>query len=59
MDMKVTDPVCGMRIEPSNAAAESNYQGQTYYFCSQECKSKFDKEPQKYVAVPTSQQGRS
>lgn len=49
MDTKVTDPVCGMRIEPSQAAAETNYQGQLYYFCSEECKSKFDRDPQKYT----------
>ncbi len=49
MDTKVTDPVCGMRLEPSKAAAESNYQGQTYYFCSQEDKRKFDAHPQKYT----------
>ncbi len=55
MDNKVTDPVCGMRMEPSKAAAESNYQGQTYYFCSKEDKMKFDKDPQKYTdrIVPT------
>ncbi len=49
MDNKVTDPVCGMRMEPSKAAAESNYQGRTYYFCSPEDKMKFDKDPQKYA----------
>ncbi len=49
MDNKVTDPVCGMQLEPSKATAESNYQGRTYYFCSQEDKMKFDKDPQKYV----------
>jgi P-type Cu+ transporter len=45
----VTDPVCGMVIEPAKAAAETTYRGQTYYFCSQECKAKFDKDPQKYA----------
>ena len=49
MDNKVTDPVCGMQLEPSKAAAESNYQGRTYYFCSQEDKMKFDEDPRKYL----------
>ena len=49
MDTKVTDPVCGMRIEPSQAAAESNYQGQTYYFCSEECKQQFEKESSRFM----------
>ncbi|WP_367079317.1 YHS domain-containing protein, partial [Luteitalea sp.] len=30
----VKDPVCGMTVEPAKAAATSEYQGQTYYFCS-------------------------
>ena len=43
------DPVCGMEVDPKTAANKSNYQGKTYYFCSQEDKKAFDKEPQKYV----------
>ena len=45
----VKDPVCGMEINPAEAAGKSEYQGQTYYFCSPGCKKAFDKEPQKYV----------
>jgi len=44
------DPVCGMTVDPKTAAGKSEYQGQTYYFCSPGCKKAFDKEPQKYVA---------
>ena len=43
------DPVCGMEIDEKTAAGRSEYQGQTYYFCSPGCKSDFDKEPEKYV----------
>lgn len=43
------DPVCGMDIDPKTAAGKSDYQGQTYYFCSPGCKKAFDKEPDKYV----------
>ncbi len=46
--MKVIDPVCGMTVEPIRAAGESTFQEQTYYFCSQACKGKFDSEPPKY-----------
>ena len=28
----------------------SDYNGSKYYFCSKECKSDFDKDPQKYLA---------
>ena len=43
------DPVCKMTVEPAKAAAQSTYRGQTYYFCSPECKKTFDKNPEKYV----------
>ena len=43
------DPICGMDVDPKNAAGKSDYMGQTYYFCSTGCKKAFDKEPQKYV----------
>ena len=43
------DPVCGMDVEEKNAAATSEYNGQTYYFCAKVCKKAFDEEPAKYV----------
>jgi YHS domain-containing protein len=47
----VKDPVCGMEIDPKNAAGKTEYKGQTYYFCSAGCKKAFDKEPEKYVGI--------
>jgi Cu+-exporting ATPase len=46
---KVTDPVCGMSIDPSTAAATRDYNGQTYYFCSNGCAESFEKDPASYV----------
>ena len=43
------DPVCGMTVGPTKAAAASEYEGQTYYFCSTACKAKFDANPGQYV----------
>lgn len=43
------DPVCGMEVNPSSAAASSECGGQTFYFCSVECKQKFDRNPQQYM----------
>jgi Cu+-exporting ATPase len=43
------DPVCGMTVDPGNAAGESEYQGTTYYFCSPKCKERFDKDPRLFV----------
>ena len=46
-----TDPVCGMSVDEQTAAATSTYGGKTYYFCAQECKTKFDANPQRYTEV--------
>jgi YHS domain-containing protein len=46
----VKDPVCGMDEDPKDAAAiglRTDYKGKTHSFCSDECKKKFDKEPEK------------
>lgn len=43
------DPVCGMEVDETKAAATSVYQGTTYYFCAKGCKVTFDKSPEKYV----------
>ncbi|HEX7395074.1 MAG TPA: YHS domain-containing protein [Anaerolineaceae bacterium] len=51
------DPVCGMEIDPKTAAGKSDYQGQTYYFCSVGCKKAFDQEPQKYVKAESGHSG--
>jgi YHS domain-containing protein len=40
----VKDPSCGMPVDPAKAAASGNTLlsgGTTYYFCSKECKQKF------------------
>jgi len=42
----VTDPVCGMQIDPAKAANKSDYKGKTYYFCSDHCKTTFDDNPE-------------
>ena len=36
------DPVCKMEVNPVSAEAQSEYGGQVFYFCSKECKRKFD-----------------
>lgn len=43
------DPVCGMEVNPVSAEAQSEYAGVTFYFCSQECRTKFDAEPRRYL----------
>ena len=45
----VKDPVCQMTIDPEHAAATSEYQGRTYYFCAVGCKTEFDRHPEEYA----------
>ena len=47
----VKDPVCGMEIDAATAAGSSEYDGVTYYFCAEACKTAFDAEPSKYVGA--------
>jgi P-type Cu+ transporter len=39
-----------MQVDPAKAAAQSEYQGKTYYFCHPGCKTKFDNNPTQYLA---------
>jgi YHS domain-containing protein len=43
------DPVCGMEVDENKAAGTSVYNGKKYYFCASSCKSRFEKEPEKYA----------
>jgi P-type Cu+ transporter len=44
-----TDPVCGMRIDPDDAAATAEHDGVTYAFCSEACHDAFVADPAAYV----------
>ncbi len=44
------DVVCGMQIDERTAAGKSEHRGKTYYFCSNGCKERFDRDPHKYAA---------
>jgi Cu+-exporting ATPase len=45
------DPVCGMGVSPATARAKVEYQGTMYYFCCPGCASKFQADPEKYLAA--------
>jgi len=51
---KVKDPVCGMEINPAQAAGQRDYDGATYFFCSDSCQKKFDADPAQYVTASES-----
>lgn len=40
----VRDPVCGMAIDPAQAFAERALGDETFYFCSEQCVGRFDRE---------------
>jgi YHS domain-containing protein len=46
---KVKDPVCGMEFDESQAEAQTTYQGQAYFFCSEECRKTFEENPAEFV----------
>jgi YHS domain-containing protein len=45
----VTDPVCQMKIRPSDAVMSIEHDGTTYYFCSKDCADTFRESPEDYV----------
>jgi P-type Cu+ transporter len=45
----VKDPVCGMSVSPDSAAGSFEYNGQTYYFCSEHCLQRFRKTPAQFI----------
>lgn len=53
-----TDPVCAMEVDEREAAGKSEYQGRAFYFCSEECKKEFDKNPERYVGRQAGGSGR-
>jgi Cu+-exporting ATPase len=45
------DPVCGMPVDPTRAAAKVEHAGKTFYFCSAGCGKKFAASPEKYPSA--------
>ena len=43
------DPVCGMKLNQSKILITSNFDGNTYRFCSTDCKEKFNAAPHQYM----------
>jgi len=45
---QATDPVCGMKVDPSVAEHAVDHRGEQFYFCSAGCKGKFLADPSQY-----------
>lgn len=50
------DPVCGIHVDERAAQPTqeytSQYAGQNFYFCSDDCKTTFDEAPEQYARKP-------
>jgi xanthine dehydrogenase accessory factor len=46
------DPVCGMSVIVASARQKAEVDGVAYYFCCANCRAKFLKDPQTYLAHP-------
>ena len=47
------DPVCGMTVDPADAAGSFEYNGLTYFFCSLGCLEKFRADPSGFLKPST------
>ncbi len=52
------DPVCGMTVDPANAAAAAEHKGEIYYFCSSACHDKFQATPERYLEAAGAEEHR-
>jgi P-type Cu+ transporter len=48
----VTDPVCGMMVDPKSTAHHLGLGDATYHFCSVRCLDKFKADPDRYLNPP-------
>jgi Cu+-exporting ATPase len=55
-DAMERDPVCGAALRPGQEGASITYQGQTFHFCSADCKRQFERNPKAYMTAPAESQ---
>ncbi|MEH6759354.1 MAG: YHS domain-containing protein, partial [Parasphingorhabdus sp.] len=46
----VTDPVCGMTVDPDKTGHHARHDARDYHFCSGGCKTKFVADPEYYIS---------
>jgi YHS domain-containing protein len=47
--LMAVDPVCKMEVDDTEPVARAEYNGNTYVFCSEQCKTTFERNPTEYV----------
>ena len=45
---QIKDPVCGMMIDPEDAAGSTTFEGHQIHFCSDQCRREFEADPAHY-----------
>ena len=45
----VTDPVCGMTVDPLTSTHRATHDDKTYWFCSAGCQAEFEKTPERFL----------
>jgi YHS domain-containing protein len=51
----MTDPVCGMNVEPESSGAAWEHAGTAYYFCSVGCMERFREDPEAFLSMDPSE----
>jgi Cu+-exporting ATPase len=46
---EVTDPVCGMKVDPAKTPHHATHADHDYHFCSARCREKFIADPKRYL----------
>lgn len=49
--VEAVDPVCGMTVSIAGARETAEHDGRTYYFCGAGCRSRFEADPERYLAT--------
>ena len=47
-DGRVTDPVCGMQVDPATTQHHATHADTPFHFCSERCRAKFVADPERY-----------
>ena len=57
--MTVRDPVCGMSVNPETSRHRFEYNGTTYHFCSNGCRTRFEADPARYLGKSNADAARA
>ena len=55
----VRDPVCGMSVNPETSRHRFEYNGTTYHFCSNGCRTRFEADPARYLGKSNADAARA